>query len=181
MDIKTLQCEAHAIAKEKGRWDEEPSFGDLIAFVHQDVDEIYRQYQPRHRHRPYEFNDDGIAEAFADVMIRVADMAEHYRMDLAKEVEQLREYNWTGDIYDQIATFGEWITLCHYQVSTSMLHHWGGHPSFPGSQPFRYLALLIKYLQLMAEDNGIDLDAVIKAKMESNRGRAYRHGGRRFD
>ena len=37
MDLRTLQKETHAIAKDHGWWDEERSFGDLIALVHSEL------------------------------------------------------------------------------------------------------------------------------------------------
>ena len=39
MDLKALQREAHAIAKDHGWWDEERTFGDLIALVHSELSE----------------------------------------------------------------------------------------------------------------------------------------------
>ena len=186
MDLKALQREAHAIAKDHGWWDTERTFGDLIALVHSKLSEALEAYRELGTTKTaYTVDADGaltkpegVPYELADVVIRVADMAEGYGVDLAHEVGQLREYNWTGSIYDQISTFGEWIVLCHYQVSTAMLHQWGEHPSFPGSRPWRYLALLVKYVQLMAAHYGIDLDAAIEAKIEYNRGREYRHGGK---
>ena len=39
MNLAELQKEAHAIAKEKGWWDQERTFGDCIALVHSELSE----------------------------------------------------------------------------------------------------------------------------------------------
>ena len=45
MDLKALQKEAHAIAREKGWWDEPRTFGDLIALVHSELSEALEVYR----------------------------------------------------------------------------------------------------------------------------------------
>ena len=48
MDLKALQREAHAIAREKGWWDEPRTFGDLIALVHSGLSEALEAYRGKH-------------------------------------------------------------------------------------------------------------------------------------
>ena len=192
MNLADLQKEAHAIAVAKG-WhdhDDEVTFGDRMALVHSELSEALEAYREwglktfligkGDRVGQQDYKPEGVAYEMADVVIRVADTAEHYGVDLDQQVAQLREVNWTGAIYDQIETFGEWIALCHYNVSTAMFHHWGRDSSgnYSGSRPWWHVALLLKYLQLMAAHYNVDLDAAIAAKMEYNRTRPYRHGGK---
>ena len=39
MNLRELQRDAHAIAKDRGWWDQERTFGDCIALVHSELSE----------------------------------------------------------------------------------------------------------------------------------------------
>ena len=108
----------------------------------------------------------------ADVVIRVADMAEHHGVDLAQEVEH------TGppvidDIMD-IETFGDWISAAHWQLAEVAAKYRGSRPT----ALLMYLPSFVRFIYVMADHYGIDLAAAIEAKMEYHRTRAYRHGGK---
>ena len=190
MNLAKLQREAHAIAKEKGWWDEERTFGDLIALVHSELSEALEAYREfgfvpihvrktglgetlyeRHLQKPV-----GVASELADVVIRVADMAEWYGVDLAARIASLSLLSRPGEGLD---TFGDWITACHAWLSDTF-RSYGSETrgiDLPGTWLID-MGMLIKCIQAMAAHYGIDLDAAIEAKMEYNRGRSYRHGGK---
>ena len=126
MNIRELQEEAHAIAKDHGWRDEERTFGDLIALVLSEALEAYREYGNTTNawmELVDEDSDDripvGVGHELADVVIRVADMAEWYGVDnLATHVQ-----NAVGGPGDQAfgvglasreLTFGEWVGMAHY-------------------------------------------------------------------
>ena len=175
MDLKQLQVEAHQIAREHGWHDTERSFGDLIALVHSELSEALEAYRVcgivdcPHEHT----EGAGVASELADVVTRVADMAEHYHWDLdavsIPEPEEWMEFS-------PPKSFGDWIGLCHIHASDALVKAWMPPEMF--QTPSVSLNLVIRTVQRMAAHYGIDLDAAIEAKMEYSRGRSYRHGGK---
>ena len=193
MNLRELQKEAHAIAKDHGWWDEPRTFGDLIALVHSELSEALEAYRENPTmgtslHNPPEaggstvvgsrflVKPEGVASELADVVIRVADMAEWYGVENLQEwIDSLRESDLSG-----ITTFGEWITCCHLLASKAMeqLHEDANDPEHGTKMAFGRLGSLVMLIQRMAAHYGIDLDAAIEAKMQYNRTRPYRHGGK---
>ena len=189
MNLADLQREAHAIAKDHGWWDEERTFGDLIALVHSELSEaleayrvngidswLERQYPHSRDTQPLTHLDvpeegdkpAGVAYELADVVIRVADMAEWYGYDLS-----IAEEKKPFDYFEpSVLTFGTWITMLHGWVADAFRHE--------GTEAVveDCLATVVAGVQDMAAHYGIDLDAAIEAKMEYNRTREYRHGGK---
>ena len=191
MNIRDLQREAHAIAREKGWWDEERTFGDCIALVHSELSEALEAYRKwdsvramREESPQYGLDDPlhgkykpvGVPSELADVVIRVADMAEHYGVDLVARIANLSLLSRPGEGLD---TFGDWITACHAWLSDTFRSY--GNETRGIDLPGTWLigmGMLIKCIQAMAAHYGIDLDAAIEAKMEHNKTRPYRHGGK---
>ena len=183
MNLTELQKEAHAITKEKGWWDEPRTFGDCIALVHSELSEALEAYRAG---KPWWVTGshmdtngpDGIASELADVVIRVADMAEFYGMDLVA-VRIARSY-----VPLWVQSFGDWITALH--LSTTMIMscaslqlHADSTLPIPNGEDWKVEARdTIERVYLMAAHYGIDLDAAIAAKMEYNKTRPYRHGGK---
>ena len=184
MNLANLQREAHAIAKEHGWWDEERTFGDCIALVHSELSEALEAYREKHiwtdwrQLQTYPNGQPvGVGSELADVVIRVADMAEHDGVDLASEIETLRRENDERDMTGR--TFGDWISDLHASLSFSYeSREWDGYAArgFPSWEEL--LADCVAGVQRMAAHYGIDLDAAIEAKMAYNRTRPYRHGGK---
>ena len=179
MNLAELQKEAHAIARDHGWWDEERTFGDLIALVHSELSEAleaYREYGNTTNawmELVDEDSDDripvGVGHELADVVIRVADMAEHYDWDLS---------GWEdADISHTIVdpTFGDWICLIHGSLTWAFV---GLCTTLQRSEWIEPLKTALRLVNDMAAHYGIDLDAAIEAKLEYNRSRPYRHGGK---
>ena len=172
MNIRDLQREAHAIAKDHGWWDEERSFGDLIALVHSELSEALEAYRLHELETwPSQVGEIplGVPYELADVVIRVADMAEWYGLDLSN-LPVSRHY-WEDHspiTLNADCSFGDWICIIHRIVASTSWRTSG----------LSVLARVVRAVQQMAAHYGIDLDAAIEAKMEYNRGRAYRHGGK---
>ena len=168
MNIRELQREAHAIAKEHGWWDTERTYGDLIALVHSELSEALEAYRLHELEVwPSQVGEIplGVPYELADVVIRVADMAEHYGWDLDMEARD------TPFIAPE--TFGEWIADAHYFTVAAYICKRNDE-----KQCNWFLSRVIAHVQRMAAHYGIDLDAAIEAKMAYNRTRSYRHGGK---
>ena len=205
MDLKALQKEAHAIAKDHGWWDEPRTFGDLIALAHSELSEALEAYRewglksvisataPNDRtYRYFDINlsqakvpddwttkPDGVASELADVVIRVAGMAEWFKIDLAQAREEDEDLGDEKQAYLQerlsgnLDSFGEWIAAIHEDMADA-----GYHQRNRGDNLGSHLVSVIWMVQEMAAHYGIDLDAAIEAKMEYNKSRLYRHGGK---
>ena len=189
MNLRELQTEVHAIAVAKGWWDTERTFGDLIALVQSELSQAFEAHQERGLDGWVEprvvekdppppswdrtaFTHDvlnkpcGFASELADVVIRVADMAEHYGVDLQAEDrwDRLSDYRQT---MRQQRTFGEWITFCSFYLS----HVFNEYTV--RSRPWApYIRRFLKEVQAMADHYGIELEGAVFAKMEYIRGRA---------
>ena len=179
MNLYDLQKEVHGIAKEHGWWDEAHTFGDLIALVHSELSEALEAYR---RHLPgtlVQFPEDGSLEGvpyeLADVVIRVADMAEWYGENLAPYVSEFD--GWGGKLAYEglVTTFGEWVAVLHMTLSDACT---AWYVREDRCLWVNALARVVALTQRMAAHYGIDLDSAIEAKLEHNRTRSYRHGGK---
>ena len=190
MNLADLQKEAHAIAKDHGWWDEERTFGDLIALVHSELSEALEAYRMYGLEKFYSVDDDfivpddyeglgrkkleGVASELADVVIRVADMAEWYECPL--ESIEVTGVPPELPMDRPVQSFGDWIAALHFEVSTLAETWWASGGDIWAWKP--YAELVVEVVNNMASHYGIDLDAAIEAKMEYNRTRGYRHGGK---
>ena len=189
MDIATLQQEAHAIASEQGWWDETTTFGDRIERIHGALSEAGKasrapawkgdlgwRYVPILDDETGEIISNkpvGVASELADVVIRVADMAENYGV-VAEVDPRMKGYPWAVEwnkrLWDERRAtwnFGDWVMDCHWSLANA------AYERELKSRPWaHYLGSFLQVVYDMATHYGIDLDAAIEAKMAYMRGAA---------
>ena len=93
--------------------------------------------------------------------------------ELAKEIHKTAcEKGW----WEEERTFGELIALCHSELSEALEVYRDG---YRGSIPEELVDCIIRILDICGYYEW-DIDAAIKAKMNYNKSRPYRHGGKRL-
>ena len=88
-----IQAEVHLIAIDKGWWDEKRNDGELIALMHSELSEALEGL--RHGNPSSDHISDYTAceEEFADVVIRIMDMAEKRNLRISSAILAKIEFN----------------------------------------------------------------------------------------
>lgn len=201
MKMNKFAAEVHQNAVEHGWWDEERSFGEIIALCHSELSEALEEYRAK---RPMvyfvvEMDDgkggtylairediiseedfagekpEGIAVELADCIIRILDWYGKEGLDtdaLLLEAGIITMCDLPTPVY---GSFGDFIALLHNLLS--MAYACWCNASGISASALR-LAKCIREIMAWAKENGVDMERILDMKHEYNKGRPYRHGGK---
>lgn len=201
MKMNKFAAEVHQNAVEHGWWDEERSFGEIIALCHSELSEALEEYRAK---RPMvyfvvEMDDgkggtylairediiseedfagekpEGIAVELADCIIRILDWYGKEGLDtdaLLLEAGIITMCDLPTPVY---GSFVDFIALLHNLLS--MAYACWCNASGISASALR-LAKCIREIMAWAKENGVDMEHILDMKHEYNKGRPYRHGGK---
>lgn len=96
MRINEMAQEIHENAVEHGWWDEERTFGEIVALCHSELSEALEEYRNGQK-MYYEIagKPEGLAVEMVDCMIRIMDYLAHEEIDIEYVLAQKHTYNKT--------------------------------------------------------------------------------------
>ena len=191
LDLNEFAKEVHAVAVEHGWWEGEENndIDTKIALIHAEWSEALEEYRagrPMVWHRCEDSTEEnviicekcpdcyyqgeeckyripkpeGIAVELVDGCIRIMDLIASKDMDF----EQV------GYIVCGYRTLPQLVAILHYATAKSYASE---------SERANWLSSCIEAVREWLEDQGVDFEAVMKAKHAYNKTRSYRHGGKR--
>lgn len=206
LNLNEFAKEVHANAVDHGWWDEERTFGEIVSLCHSELSEALEEYRAG---RPMvwfktksesspegesdferkskevngifdasaemEFNGlcsdakpEGVATELADCVIRILDWCgkedvdlEHYLARFADEEEFVLIPENFGD------------ALAEMHCDLSMAYGYGMYRQ-------EFMARVVGDIFDWAEANDVDLERILLLKHAYNKGRPYRHGGKKL-
>jgi NTP pyrophosphatase (non-canonical NTP hydrolase) len=99
--FNTVQQACFDNAEAHGWWDEDRTFGDLIALIHTELSEAFEEYREGHLIDEVYYSEqkpdkpEGVGVELADAVIRIMDLAGYFGIDLATLILEKHAYNVT--------------------------------------------------------------------------------------
>jgi hypothetical protein len=178
MQIDELIKEAHQTAVEHGWWEPEKPLDEVLALIHSELSEALEEYRKSHGYNKIYYSDgysetstvpvvgcnkpEGIPVELADACIRIYDY-----IGCAGAGKSFYGFILSGD---SSGSFPRFITSCHLYISYAFLET---------DKAIEWLLGLERFIRDYCCSNEIDLEIAIKIKMDYNKTRPYRHGGKK--
>lgn len=179
--INALAHEVHEVAKEHGWWDQGNELSEIIDMLHaelseaveafrnwREANEIYYEIDEKGWEKP-----EGVPVELADCAIRILDFLSCEGIkDIGTRAERQRlNFSATQNFSDAVAN-------AHFHVSAA---YQNGRRAQPDKEEMCYaLVCAFNELDAFLENEGLDMLELIEEKNEYNKGRMYRHGGKRM-
>lgn len=158
--LNSLSASAHATARERGWYDEgqAPSFIEQLALIHAEVSEALERYR----------NGEAIA-AFSWKYAGPLPLVGWKWVD--GDVLMYRTYDSEDAGYDPVRDGPAW------KPATPEIARRAGFRVVPDGIPTELADIAIRLFDVCG-NHGVDLDQAVAAKMEFNKSRGFRHGGK---
>lgn len=92
--LNDLSKEIHLNAKQKGFWEKDRNFGEMIALCHSELSEALEAHRDGIL---FEIKENGKPEGWsvelADCLIRILDICGHYGIDMESLIEEKMSFN----------------------------------------------------------------------------------------
>jgi NTP pyrophosphatase (non-canonical NTP hydrolase) len=98
MELNDLVEMSHKLAKDKGFWDEDRNFGEMMALCHTELAESTEEHRKGFTPNYIYYEDSkpcGIPSELADTVIRIFDICGYYGIDLENVILSKLNYNST--------------------------------------------------------------------------------------
>lgn len=206
MNINEFAKEVHANACEKGWWDEERSFGEIIALCHSELSEALEEYRAgrpmiwyqclstddivpcRQKEKcpdwlngmceidAIEKKPEGIAVELADCIIRVLDYMGKEGFDVDALLREAPKAVMC-DVPVRVYAASLGDHISRWHLLLSLAYACWCNSAGTHAAALR-MALCICEIVEWAEEAGVDMEMVLDIKHEYNKTRPYRHGGK---
>jgi NTP pyrophosphatase (non-canonical NTP hydrolase) len=181
--LETMEAEVEQYCRDKGWYDTDVPFQTALALLHEEASEAGHAWRVHGLEDATGQQDlavlggtkdvslakpEGVGSELADVLIRLLDDSTRYGLDLPAKVKRCTKlFALSGDFLTEVNTL-------HNLISFASMT-WEDNDD-------RYVDDLVEvhaFLVQMAGYYGVDLMAEYERKMQFNRTRPHRHGGRR--
>jgi NTP pyrophosphatase (non-canonical NTP hydrolase) len=175
LKINELINDAHTTAVEKG-WHLAPrEFGTLIALIHSEITEVYEAFA---------FDEDK-ADECADILIRIFDLAGLYKYDLENAYYYRFGFRTLEEQLESMEkktnrSLEKFLMDMHRSVSKVLETY------REKDDENKEMRIMIGFVQVclnvcdLAKTYDLDLPAAVYAKLEKNKIRQFKHGGKKI-